>query len=121
MRRRLSLLVLAVTAMVVAAFVIPLGVLVKQQTESRALARGERTAQAVAAGLAVAASLSPDLPASLVHLVVATSGDGATSVFLPDGTVVGPAASPSAAVAQAHTGPGPQRRRAPAAWRCWSR
>ena len=62
-RRRLSLLVLAVTSMVVAAFVVPLGVLVKQQTESRALARGERTAQAVAAGLAVAASLSPDLPA----------------------------------------------------------
>jgi signal transduction histidine kinase len=103
-RRRLSLLVLAVTTMVVAAFVVPLGVLVKQQTESRALARGERTAQAVAAGLAVAASLSPDLPASLVDLVVATSGDGATSVFLPDGTVVGPPVSPSAAVAQARTG-----------------
>jgi signal transduction histidine kinase len=103
-RRRLSLLVLAVTSMVVAAFVVPLGVLVRQQTESRALARGERTAQAVAAGLAVAASLSPDLSASLVDLVVATSGDGATSVFLPDRTVAGLPAAPSAAVEQARTG-----------------
>jgi signal transduction histidine kinase len=103
-RRRLSLLVLAVTSMVVGAFVVPLGVLVGQQTESRALAQGERTAQAVASGLAVAASLSPDLPPALVDLVLATSGDGATSVFLPDGTVVGPPAGASAAVAQAGTG-----------------
>jgi len=103
-RRRLSLLVLAVTSMVVVAFVVPLGMLVKQQTESRALARGQRTAQAVAAGLAVAASLSPDLPAGLVDLVVATSGDDATSVFLPGGTVAGLPAPSSAAVEQARTG-----------------
>jgi signal transduction histidine kinase len=90
--------------MVVGAFVVPLGLLVGQQTESRALARGERTAQAVASGLAVAASLSPDLSPGLVDLVAATSGDGNTSVFLPDGTVVGPPAEASAAVAQARTG-----------------
>lgn len=104
MRRRLSLLVLAVTAMVVAAFVVPLGWLVKQQTESRALAGGQRTAQAVAAGLAVAASLDAALPIGLVDLVLATSGDEATSVFLPDGTVAGPAAAVSAAVEQARAG-----------------
>lgn len=104
MRRRLSLLVLAVTSMVVGAFVVPLGLLVSRQTESRALAHGERTAQAVASGLAVAASLSPDLSPGLVDLVVATSGDGATSVFLADGTVIGPSAESSVAVAQARSG-----------------
>jgi signal transduction histidine kinase len=103
-RRRLSLLVLAVTSMVVGAFVVPLGLLVSRQTESRALAQGERTAQAVASGLAVAASLSPDLTPELVDLVVATSGDEATSVFLPNGAVVGPPAEASPAVVQARTG-----------------
>ena len=90
--------------MVVAAFVVPLGILVHRQTQSRELAGAQRTAQAVASGLAVAASLSPDLPASLVALVVATSGDAATSVFLPDGTVVGAPAQPSPATAEARTG-----------------
>jgi signal transduction histidine kinase len=103
-RRRLSLLVLAVTTMVVAAFVVPLAILVREQTQGRALARGERTAQAVASGLAVAASLSAELPAALIELVLATSGDAATTVFLPDGTVVGPPAAATAAVAQARAG-----------------
>lgn len=104
MRRRLSLLVLAVTSMVVVAFVVPLGILVGQQTESRALAGAQRTAQAVASGLAVASSLSPDLSASLVALVVATSGGQETTAFLPDGTVVGVPAEASPAVGQARAG-----------------
>ena len=104
MRRRLSLLVLAVTSMVVVAFTIPLGLLVRQQAESRALAGAQRTGQAVAAGLAVASYLSPDLPVSVVELVVAVSGEDATSVFLPDGNVVGLPAQSSAAVEQARSG-----------------
>ena len=104
MRRQLSLLVLAVTSMVVVSFTVPLGLLVRQQAESRALAGSQRTGQAVAAGLAVASYLSPDLPVSVVELVVAVSGEDVTSVFLPDGSVVGLPAESSAAVEQARSG-----------------
>ncbi len=104
MRRRLSLLVLAVTSMVVVAFVVPLGLLVRRQAESRGLAEAQRTAQAVASGLAVASYLSPDLPGSVVELVLAVSGEGATSVFLPDGSVTGPPTEASPAVTQARAG-----------------
>lgn len=104
MRRRLSWLVLAVTSMIVVAFVVPLGLLVRRQAESRALAGAQRTAQAVASGLAVASYLSPDLPGSVVELVLAVSGEGATSVFLPDGGVTGPPAEASPAVIQARAG-----------------
>ncbi|MCJ7726636.1 MAG: HAMP domain-containing histidine kinase, partial [Acidimicrobiia bacterium] len=55
-------------------------------------------------GLAVASSLSGGLSPSIVQLVVATSGDGATSVFLADGTVAGAPADRSAAVDLAVTG-----------------
>jgi len=90
--------------MLVVAFVVPLGLLVKEQTRDRALAHGERTGQAVASGLAVAASLSPDLPKDLIALVVTTSGDALTSVFLPDGAVIGLPAEPSPAAEQARAG-----------------
>lgn len=90
--------------MVVVAFTIPLGLLVRQQAESRALAGAQRTGQAVAAGLAVASYLSPDLPVSVVELVVAVSGEDATSVFLPDGGAVGVPAESTPAVEQARSG-----------------
>ena len=77
MRGRLSLLVLAVTSMVVIAFLIPLALLVRNQASSRALDDGQRTARSVAAGLAVASSLSGGLDPAIVELVVATSGDEA--------------------------------------------
>jgi signal transduction histidine kinase len=97
-RGRLSLLALAVTSMVVIAFLIPLAVLIRSQAASRALDDGQRTARAVASGLAVAASLSGELDTGIVDLVVATSGDPATSVFLGDGSVAGLPAARSAAV-----------------------
>jgi signal transduction histidine kinase len=103
-RRRLSLLVLAVTSMVVVAFVVPLGLLVRDQARTRALGAAQRTAQSVASGLAVAATLSLDLTAREMSIVVATSGDATTSVFLPDGTVVGNPAVASPALEQARTG-----------------
>jgi len=99
-RRRLSLLVLAVTSMVVIAFVVPLGLSVRDQAESRALNRAQRTAQSVAAGLAVAESLGADLDVGVASLVVAITGDAETSVHLADGTIVGDAPdSPNVAVA----------------------
>jgi len=97
-RGRLSLLVLAVTSMVVIAFLIPLTLLVRNQASSRALDDGQQTARSVAAGLAVASSLSGGLDPAIVELVVATSGDGATSVFLPDGSVAGSPSSRSSAI-----------------------
>ncbi len=106
MRQRLSLLVLAVTAMVVLAFVVPLGLTVRDQAEDRALSRGQQVAQAVASGLAVAASLSTDgtVTPTVAELVVITSGDARTTVFLPDSTTVGADAPANAAVAIAAGG-----------------
>lgn len=91
MRQRLSLLVVAVTSMVVLAFVVPLALTVEDQVETRALNRGQRTAQSVASGLAVAASLAADgtIDGAMAELVVVTSGDSDTSVVLPDGTILG--------------------------------
>lgn len=106
MRRRLSILVLAVTSMVVIAFVVPLALSVRDQAESRALSRGQRTAQAVAGGLAVAASLAADgtVDAATAGLVVAAAGDDRTSVFLPGGDVTGLPAEAGPAVAAAARG-----------------
>lgn len=89
MRRRLSLLVAATTSAVVLAFLIPLALLLRNLAEERALsnaAHQNQTALAVAAGVRdlhtrpdnVMANLGVDLPA------------GATSLYLQDGTVLGP-------------------------------
>ncbi len=104
MRRRLAAVAVAVTALVVIAFLVPLGLLVRNQARDRALAGAQREAQAVAAGLSVAAALRPDqrIDRATAELVLAASGDptGAT-VFLPDGEVVGaPAATPNLAAAR---------------------
>jgi len=103
-RGRLSILVLAVTSMVVIAFVVPLGLMVRNQARTRALNEGQQTARSVASGLAVASSLTVGLDSSVVELVVATSGDTTTSVFLADGTVIGTPAARSAAVVLASGG-----------------
>jgi signal transduction histidine kinase len=92
--------------MVVIAFVVPLALTVRDQAEARALSRGQRTAQAVAGGLAVAASLAPDgaVEEPTAGLVVAAAGDGRTSVFLPGGEVVGAPAEATGAIAVAAEG-----------------
>ncbi len=107
MRRRLALVALAVTSMTVLAFVVPLALLVREQAEDRALARAQRDAQAVAAALAVAGAIGADRPvdAALAQAVIdAASDDGSTSVYLPDGTVVGFPAPSSANVDRARAG-----------------
>jgi signal transduction histidine kinase len=90
--------------MVVIAFVVPLALLVRDQARTRALGAAERTAQSVASGLAVAATLSPDLTSREISVVVATTGDATTSIFMPDGTVVGTPAVASPALEQARVG-----------------
>ena len=57
MRRRLAVLSLATTALVVIALLIPLALLVRRQAGDRARLEGERTAQATAALVALTMSL----------------------------------------------------------------
>lgn len=100
MRRRLILLALAITSLVVIALVVPLCLLVRDQAETRALARAQRTAQSVAAGLAVAESLEEGVSPAVAAFVIALTGDDLTSVHLADGTIVGePTSSPNVAIA----------------------
>lgn len=77
MRRRLVLLSLATTVLVVVAFVVPLGLLVRRQAVESAKVGAERDARSVAAlvALAVAGGDDPDTVSSAI-------GD------LPDGTIV---------------------------------
>ena len=86
MRRRISWLVAATTSAVILAFLIPLGMLVRTLAEDRAIAGASQEAQAVAtlvAGVNVESQLT-----DLVGLVDQRS-QRATSVLLPDGTLIG--------------------------------
>ncbi|MEN8233362.1 MAG: HAMP domain-containing sensor histidine kinase [Actinomycetota bacterium] len=92
MRRRLALLSLAVSSLVVVAFLVPLGILMRNQAENSALTRGERFSQSVAASLAVAGSseTGPGVSPELATMVFdAFGGPSSTSVIFPDGEVVG--------------------------------
>ncbi len=104
MRRRLAIVALAVTALVVVAFLAPLALLVRSQARDRALAGAQREAQAVATGLSVAASLSGGrVGADEIRLVLASSDAGANvTVFAPDGETFGaPADTPNLEAARA--------------------
>jgi signal transduction histidine kinase len=90
--------------MIVIALLVPLSLLVRDQARNRALEDGQKTARSVAAGLAVASSLSGGWDPAVVELVVATAGDDTTSVFLPSGEVVGVPAGRSAALDAAFGG-----------------
>lgn len=104
MRRRLALVTLAVTSLIVISFVVPLGILVKRQAEDRALSRAESDARSIATALAVAASFGGmEIDRPMASAVLAAFGFPAdTGVFLPDGTVVGVGdpADPDVAVAR---------------------
>ncbi len=63
---------LSVTALVMVAFLVPLGLVVRNQAADRALSRAERDTQAIAAALAVApatmgADISLDLAADVLR------------------------------------------------------
>lgn len=83
MRRRVNWLVLAVTSLVVVAFVIPLGLLVRRQAQDRAQVAAEGRARSVAAALAVAVSSADGrLSTDVAETALVADAD----VFLPDGT-----------------------------------
>ncbi len=91
MRRRLAFLSLAVASLVVVAFLVPVGILIRNQAQTRALSDAERDAQSVAAALAVAGVTSPEgVTPEFAEAVVRAFGfpDGLSVVFI-DGTVVG--------------------------------
>ena len=86
MRRRILLVVLATTGLVVVAFAVPLGALVRSVAHDRAVAAAERDAGSLAPVLALDPSPSA-VTAALAS--TATGADGRLAVWLPDGTAVG--------------------------------
>lgn len=88
MRKRLNLLVLSVTGLVVVAFVVPLGLLVRRQADQRARLAAEREVQTVVALVAREVSAGRPVSSAAVTALVGSFPPG-VSVVLPDGEVVG--------------------------------
>lgn len=86
MRRRLLLVVLAASTLVVVAFAVPLGLLVRTVAEDRAMAAAERDAAALAPVLAL--TDDTDALTSAVERT-STGGEDRLVVWLPDGRVIG--------------------------------
>jgi signal transduction histidine kinase len=88
MRRRLNLIVLAVTAMVTVAFLIPLGAVVKVVANDRALSVADQEARSLASVLA-----SDPAPYDLSNILSQLNADGSgrtAAVYYPAGERVGP-------------------------------
>jgi signal transduction histidine kinase len=100
-RKRLALLVAATTAIVMAAFLVPLALLVREIAVDRATTAGMNDAQNVAAAVGVLGSAT-----ELQDLIdaVNAAGDRFTTVVLPDGRRLGPALGASASVSLARSG-----------------
>ena len=107
MRRRLAFLSLAVASLVVVAFLVPVGILIRNQAQSSALRSAERDSQSVAAALAVAGSSDQQAAvtqASATSILVAFGEPEDLSVVLPDDTIVGSDFEPTGNLAQARRG-----------------
>ncbi|MGK2947364.1 MAG: HAMP domain-containing sensor histidine kinase [Acidimicrobiales bacterium] len=87
MRRRLLLVTLAVTSLLVAAFAVPLGLLVREVAHDRALTEAERDIAALAPVLAVTTTDQELLEAAIDR--TAAGQDGRLAVWLADGTQLG--------------------------------
>lgn len=86
MRRRLALVSLATTALVVIALLVPLGLLVRRQAADRARVQAEREAQSIAGLIGLAVTLDPSADALEVAIGPLDEGQ---MVVLSDGTVMG--------------------------------
>ncbi|MDH3499791.1 MAG: HAMP domain-containing histidine kinase [Acidimicrobiia bacterium] len=90
MRQQLNIVALAISSMVVLAFIVPLGILIRDQTADRALAGAQRDAQSIATAFAVVGSISDANVASVASAVIdSLDPSGRVSVVLDDGTVIG--------------------------------
>lgn len=88
MRQRFVLVALAITSMVVLSFVIPLGILVRDVAEDRAMVAAERQAQSIASLLLLVGPESdPSVVAQVARAQRTESGD--VTVFLSNGDTVG--------------------------------
>ena len=94
MRRKISLLVTATTSAVIIAFLIPLAMLVRTLAEDRAMAGASQEAQGAAT--LVAGVKDEGQLTTLVDLIDQRA-KRATSVLMPDGTLIGTAPPESAA------------------------
>ncbi|WP_454778525.1 ATP-binding protein [Georgenia muralis] len=95
MRRLLLLYGLAMTTAVLVAFLIPLGLLARSLAQERALDAGRQDAQGVAVFAGGVAADAARLEAAVLDV---NAGPRTTTVFRPDGSLVGPAAPVSTAV-----------------------
>ncbi|GAA3441173.1 sensor histidine kinase [Planomonospora venezuelensis] len=89
MRRTLALLALAGASMIALAFLVPLGLFVKESAEGRALAEAERQAAALVPVLAITVN-----PERLPHALASTGAGDRIAVHLPNGGAVGTVRAP---------------------------
>lgn len=87
MRRRLLLVTLAVTTLLVAAFAVPLALLARQVAHDRALTGAERDLAALAPVLVATTTDTNLLEGAIAQ--TETGRDGRLSILLPDGSLVG--------------------------------
>jgi signal transduction histidine kinase len=97
-RGQVAALVAGTTSVVLLAFLVPIGLLLRSEAEQQAISAATLRAQTLAAVVA----LDPQLAAE--QLATGDTGDQAVSVFLPDGRVLGRAAPRSPSVDLAATG-----------------
>ena len=100
MRRQLTIAAAALATTVVLAFLVPLGVLVRDVAEDRAVDEAERVAASL---VPVVATVTERAELERVVAAADASSEGTVSVFLADGSVLG-ADAPDDAVARARAG-----------------
>jgi len=106
-RKRLALLSLAVASLVVVAFLLPLGILMRNQAQTRALAGAERDAQSVAAALAVGGFGSTGEvidPAFAETLLAAFGNPEGLSIIFDEDNIVGTDVAWSPSIEQSQRG-----------------
>ncbi|GGT06081.1 two-component sensor histidine kinase [Planobispora rosea] len=94
MRRTLALLALAGASMIALAFLVPLGIFVREGAAARAMTEAERQASALVPVLAI--TVNPD---RLPHALASTGAQDRIAVHLPNGGTVGTVRAPAQTVA----------------------
>lgn len=89
MRQRLAVLSLAISTLVVIAFMIPLALLLRNQAQNRALSRSEITTRAIATSLATAEGGEVSVALADAVLEVFGAPAEAVTIMFADGEVVG--------------------------------
>ncbi|WP_327090575.1 HAMP domain-containing histidine kinase [Nonomuraea sp. NBC_01738] len=98
MRRTLALLMVAVTSMVALAFLVPLGLIVRETAQTRALSEAERQASSLVPVLALTTKAA-DLGLAMARTEAGRLGR--LAVHVNDGTMAGTSRAPAAEVAKA--------------------